>query len=251
MTALRGAVGFLTRLPVGNDGESWAAFRATPAAFPLVGYLVGVLVALPLVALVALVALPGPTVAAVTVAWLYVVTGITHLDGVADVGDAAVVHGDVDRRVEVLKDTTLGVGGTVALGIVLLAVGFGVLGLAALPLRAVVAVVLASEVGAKLSMAGVACLGTARHEGLGSAFTEGATPRNLAPAVAVALPAALLAWPTPLAAVALAGAVAGGGLVAWWASRLVGGVNGDVFGATNELARVAGLHVGVIAWTLS
>lgn len=248
LTALRGAVGFLTRLPVGHDGDAWTAFRATPAAFPIVGYLVGALVALPLVGALVL---PAPTVAAVTVAWLYAVVGITHLDGVADLGDAAVVHGDTERRVEVLKDTTLGVGGTVALAVVLLAVGLGVLALATLPLRLAVAVVVASEVGAKLSMAGVACLGTARHDGLGSAFTEEVATRELVPAIAVALPVALLAWPTALAAVALVGAVAGGALAAAWANRLVGGVNGDAFGASNELARVAGLHLGVIAWTLS
>ncbi|WP_255196561.1 adenosylcobinamide-GDP ribazoletransferase [Halorarius litoreus] len=248
LTALRGAVGFLTRIPVGHDGDAWEAFQRAPVAFPAVGYLVGGLAALPLLGVAVL---PASTVAAVAVVWLYTLTGITHLDGVADLGDAAVVHGDPGQRVEVLKDTVLGVGGTVALGVVLLAVALGFLGLAATPIRIAVAVVVASEVGAKLSMAGVACLGTARHEGLGSAFTTASGPRSLLPAVVVALPAGLLAWPSPVAAVALVGAVAGGALVSRWANGLVGGVNGDVFGAANELARLTGLHVGVVAWTLS
>ena len=29
----------------------------------------------------------------------------------------------------------------------------------------------------------------------------------------------------------------------------LGGVNGDVFGAVNELARIVALHAGVVAWT--
>jgi adenosylcobinamide-GDP ribazoletransferase len=37
----------------------------------------------------------------------------------------------------------------------------------------------------------------------------------------------------------------------WWADAALGGASGDVFGASNELARVAGLHAGVVAWTLS
>jgi len=36
-----------------------------------------------------------------------------------------------------------------------------------------------------------------------------------------------------------------------WARSRLGGVSGDVLGATNEIARVVGLHAGVIAWTLS
>ena len=41
------------------------------------------------------------------------------------------------------------------------------------------------------------------------------------------------------------------GLTLRWAQTNLGGVSGDVLGATNELARVAGLHAGVVAWTLS
>lgn len=248
LTALRGALGFLTRLPVGHGEDEWAAFRARPVAFPLAGYLVGALVAVPLVVAPWI---PAPSVAAAALAWLYLVTGVNHLDGVADLGDAIVVHGDVSRRRTVLTDLTVGVGGTGATAFVLVATGLAFLALAGTPARIALAVVVAAEAGAKLSMAGVACLGTAFHDGLGSGFTEASAPAGLLPAVLVALPAAALAWPSVAAGVALAGAIAGGGVVAWRASRALRGVNGDVFGAANELGRVAGLHAGVIAWTLS
>jgi adenosylcobinamide-GDP ribazoletransferase len=40
------------------------------------------------------------------------------------------------------------------------------------------------------------------------------------------------------------------GAVVWrWARPSLGGVNGDVLGATIELARVAALHAGVVVWT--
>ena len=38
-------------------------------------------------------------------------------------------------------------------------------------------------------------------------------------------------------------------VVVRWADGALGGVNGDVFGAVNELARVVALHAGVVAWT--
>lgn len=248
LTALRGALGFLSRLPVGRDERSWEAFRRSPAAFPLAGYVVGALVAVPL-ALPA----PAPTVAALFVVWVYFVTGVNHADGVADLGDAVVVHGDVADRRAAMTDTTVGVGAVLALGLVLLGTALAGLALAgvasaATPLAAL-GVVVAAEVGAKLGMAAVACLGTAAHEGLGSALTAHADPRSLVAPGLVALPAAAATWPHPAAGVALAAAVAGALCVRRWARDRLGGVSGDVFGASNELARVLGLHAGVIAWT--
>ena len=261
VAALRGAVGFLSRLPVGNTKDGWEAFRRTPAAMPAVGYALGALVALPVVAAaLSPVRVPAATVAVAFPAWLYLVTGITHLDGVADVGDAAVVHGDDDRRREVLKDSALGVGGTLALSLTVVALAAGataVAELARLSLVDAVLLVVVAEVGAKAATATLVCVGDAPHEGLGSALTEASGPRALGRVALVTAPAALLGWPVlrfgavaPSLAV-LAAAVVVAALAFAWARARLGGVSGDVLGATNELARVVGLHVGVIAWTLS
>nr|WP_272904716.1 adenosylcobinamide-GDP ribazoletransferase [Halobacterium sp. TGN-42-S1] len=248
MTALRGAVGFLTRLPVGHSEDAWTAFRASPWAFPLAGYVVGALLAVPFVFDGA--APPG-TIATAYVVAVLAVTGINHLDGVADAGDAAVVHGDRSERREVLKDTTVGVGAVAAVGVVLLGLALGALGVAGLPERTAVAVVVAAEVGTKAGMATVACLGVTPHDGLGAQFTERAANTDLSGVAAIALPAAVFSWPSPAAAGALVGAVVGGVAVFRWLTVLLGGTNGDVFGAVNEVGRVVGLHVGVVAWTLS
>jgi len=248
VAALRGAVGFLTRFPVGRDQRAWAAFQGTPAAFPLAGYLVGALVALPFVAAPVL---PAASVALAYVVAVYAVTGINHLDGVADLGDAAVVHGDAAARREVMRDTTVGVGALAAVGVVLLGLGLGALALAGAPFRAAAAVVVAAEVGAKAGMAAVACVGTATHEGLGSALTRNAAPGSFALPALVAAPAALLSWPALAPAAALGGALVATAAVVAWTRAALGGVSGDAFGAVNEAARLAGLHAGVIAWTLS
>ncbi|WP_137283783.1 adenosylcobinamide-GDP ribazoletransferase [Halorussus salinisoli] len=246
LTATKGALGFLTRIPTGRSEAAWTAFRETPAAFPLAGWVVGVLAALPLVA-AELRPIPDPTAAFGYLLALYAVTGINHADGVADLGDAAVVHGDPDDRRAVLKDTEVGVGAVLALGLVLAGLALAALALARLPPVAAVAVVVAAEVGAKVGMAALACLGDPAFEGLGSAFTDNAPTELAAPAL-VAAPIVLLGVP---AVAVLAGAVAVALALLSWAERNLGGVNGDVFGATNELARLAGLHVGVVAWTLS
>ncbi|WP_254536941.1 adenosylcobinamide-GDP ribazoletransferase [Halomarina litorea] len=247
--ALAGALGFLSRLPVGRSRDAWDAFGAAPVAFPLAGYLVGALVAVP-VSVGATLALPAPTLALLYLLALVLVTGVNHADGVADLGDAAVVHGDSEERRRVLKDTTVGVGAVLALGTVLVGLALAGLALAALPALTLAAVVVASEVGAKLSMAAIACLGEATHDGLGAAFTRRADPSLLLGPAVAALPACLLVLPSPAAGVAVVGGLAGGLAVLWWARRALGGVNGDVFGAANEVGRVCALHAGVVAWTL-
>ena len=245
LDAIRGAVGFLTRFPIGHDEIAWDAFRSRPAAFPLVGYLVGGLAALPL-----LVPVPSATAAFGFVVWLYVLTGINHLDGVADLGDATVVHGDRERRREVLADTTVGVGAVAAVALVFLGLATAGYTLAQLPARAL-ALVVVSEVGAKTAIALAACVGTATHDGLGAQFTAGLGPRDAIGPLVVAVPAVLLTWPRPAAALALLGTLAVVALLVPWARDALGGIDGDVMGATAELARLAGLHAGVIAWTLS
>jgi adenosylcobinamide-GDP ribazoletransferase len=264
LTATKGALGFLTRLPTGRTERAWTAFRETPAAFPLAGWMVGALAAVPLV-VAASAAVPAPTAAFGYLLALYAVTGINHADGVADLGDAAVVHGDPGDRRAVLKDTEVGVGAALALGLVLVGLGLAALSLAGLranPGGAVdlpgrpgimgvvppaVGIVVAAEVGAKFGMAALACLGEPAFEGLGSAFTDH-SPADLAAPVGVALPAVLFGVH---AVAALLGAVVASLALLRWARAHLGGVNGDVFGAANELARLAGLHAGVIAWTLS
>ncbi|MXR41882.1 adenosylcobinamide-GDP ribazoletransferase [Halobaculum sp. WSA2] len=260
VAAVAGALGFLSRVPVAHSDARWDAFRRTPAAIPTAGYPIGALLALPIAA-VALApggigaAVPTETVAVVFVAWLYALTGITHLDGVADLGDAAVVHGDADRRREVLKDSSLGVGGALALALVVLGLAAAaalVADLARFAPIAAVALVIGTEVAAKAATATLVCVGEAPHEGLGSALTAESGPRSLLGVGIVAAPVALVGWPAlaPGIAVLVAAALVAAAAL-WWARSRLGGVSGDVLGATNEIARVVGLHVGVIAWTLS
>ena len=248
IAAVRGALGFLTRFPVGHDEAAFDAFRSTPAAFPLVGYAVGLVLTLPFV-----VPLPTPTAAFALVVTVALVTGVNHADGLADLGDAAVVHGDPARRREVMSDTTVGVGALLALGVDFVGLTLAGLALAGVPLSVTVGLVVASEVGAKLAMALLVCRASASHEGFGSSFLDRADSGDLWLPVLVVLPAGVLAAVTATTVAALAtllSTVLVALAVQYWADAQLDGVGGDVFGAANELARIAALHAGVIAWTL-
>lgn len=239
VSALRAAIPFLTRLPIEPQDGDWDAFRRSPWAFPVVGYLVGIIAGT-----TAFAPMPTPAKAASYVVLIYLLTGVNHADGLADLGDAAAVHGADERRA-VLKDSMLGVGGALTLVVVVVGLAFtAASAFDATPLG-VVGLVVAAEVGAKLGMAVLACVGTPAHEGIGSEFTVN-TPRALIAPVVVCLPI-LLTGTTALA-------LLGGPVVALalrrWTRDWLGGINGDVFGATNELGRFAGLLLGVVAWTV-
>lgn len=245
LAALRGAVGFLTRVPVGHDEAGWEAFARTPATVPAVGYLVGGLGALAF-------GIPAPATitAFLYVLVLYTVTGINHADGVADLGDAAVVHGNPERRRAVLKDSDLGVGGTLALVGLVGGLVLGAVALAETPIWVAASVVVAAEVGARLGTATLVCIGTAPHEGLGSQLTGVNGSRSLVAPVLVTLPAVVLVRFPYVATAAVLGALAVAAGLYRWSNAALGGVNGDVLGAATELGRLAGVLVGVLAWTL-
>jgi adenosylcobinamide-GDP ribazoletransferase len=146
-----------------------------------------------------------------------------------------------------MKDSQVGVGGTAAVVLSLVGLALAGLGLAELPLRTAVGLVVAAEVSAKLSMAGLAAVGTAAHEGLGSQVIEGPPRRVLAPAI-VSLPVLVLTWPSPAAAVGLLVGLLAAWLLARWVQGWLGGLGGDALGAANELARLAALHAGIVVW---
>ncbi len=106
----------LTRLPMPVLRDGGASAQAA-GWFPLVGLVVGVLVALPLIFV------PDPRLAALLalIVWVWV-TGGLHLDGLSDLVDAlGAAHQDRERFLAVLADPHVGSFGVMALVLQLLA----------------------------------------------------------------------------------------------------------------------------------
>ena len=245
---LRGAIGFLTRLPVGDNEADWDAFCRRAYTLPAVGALVG-----GLAGSVFFLPVQPPTLVAAYLVALSLLTGATHADGVVSLGDALAAHGDAERKRAVLTDSATGGGGALLLGLTLLVVALGALSFAGIGPWLALRLVVAAEVGAKLGLALVACYGRPAHEGLGAQFVGKLTHRSFAPAIAVSLPAIAVA-PTGLAPALIATVATGpavGVVVLTWGHRTLGGVSGDLLGATNEIGRAIALHVGVSVWILT
>lgn len=108
---------FLTRLPFPDCRFDRADLGRSVVYYPLVGLLIGVLLAAAGWMLSAWPEAVGATLVLILWIWL---TGILHLDGLADSADALIGGlGSRERSLEIMKDSAIGTAGVVALIMVL------------------------------------------------------------------------------------------------------------------------------------
>ncbi|MFC5365806.1 hypothetical protein [Salinirubrum litoreum] len=261
LTALRGAVGALTRFSAGMDDE-WSAVRTTPVVLPVVGAVIGLLAGVTL-----LVPAPLATPPALYLGTLYLLTGTRSLRGLASLATSAT---DETARENAEAGTGLV---TVVLVVVALALGAfslvgtgggGLGGLAGASIT--LSLVVASEVAATAGMATLLARGLGTSEDSdGGQTDEAATERGGEADATALLPVAVVL----LSCVAVVPAVARPAVVATLVAGIlvalaVGGSTPGraavpraerttatpALGAARELGRVVAVHVGVVVWTL-
>jgi adenosylcobinamide-GDP ribazoletransferase len=225
------ALGLLTILPVRTRFEP-AGLGAAAPWFPLVGALVGAGAAGVVLAFDGVI---GGTVASIlAVVWLIVATGALHVDGLADCADALGVRGGWERRLAVMRESTIGVFGTLAVVLYALLLAAAIV---ALPEDDVLpTLVAAGALGRWGAVVHAAFAPPARPEGLGAAFSVGTVALVVATVIAFGLAIGLGGLDglvATAAAVVVAGAVTAG------AVRGLGGRTGDTLGATIVLAELA------------
>jgi adenosylcobinamide-GDP ribazoletransferase len=241
LRALAAAVTLLTRLPLGKwvqvDEDDIARSLAW---LPLVGAGIGGGVALGARLLEGRLD-TWPAAALLVAAWA-LATGAIHLDGLADCADAL---GGRDRaqRLAIMQEPQLGSFGALALVlVVVLKIGL----VAAVLVRGHNLWLIAIPVVARAASAAVGvALPYARDDGTGAALVRGGRVDRLAVAIATAVVVAL-ACARLRGVIALAAAALVALSVARLAQRRIGGVTGDVLGATIELAECAAL-IGLVA----
>ena len=226
MRTLLSLLQFTTILPLGK-AQDLELFARRSWLYPLAGYVIGALVALPVFFIADRI-----IAAAVAIALLLLITGAHHFDGLLDLGDGLMAHGDREKRVRALTDRNVGAGG-IAAGISVTLLLFA--GLQAVP--SLVFALIIGEVCAKYSMAFLTTYGKPFREGIHSYLQQFSQPYFPALSVLLCLPLFLI----PLPPVKILGA-----LLAMFvcpivllavSGRLFGGVNGDVVGASNEITR--------------
>jgi adenosylcobinamide-GDP ribazoletransferase len=257
MKQLKLALSFLTVIPVRITAALQPGDLGRSAAwFPLVGLLIGALLAFAFLGLVW--PFPAPLAAVLVVALWAGLTGGLHLDGLADCCDGLLASVTPERRLEIMKDPRLGTFGGAGLILLLLVKAGAVAAIAQAglpPLPAWVPLAVAPLAAAALLTAPlllapvlgrwliliVARQPMARPGGLGAEFALGLTRRAFLSAAALPLALSLAGGPRGILAAALAHLVALG--VIRLARARLGGVTGDVLGLTVELSEAAVLLV--------
>lgn len=233
---VRTAVGFLTRIPVGSIEPFDSSLRRSGGYFPLVGAVVGgVGVAVWWVGANAV----GQLAAAVlSVLATVIVTGAFHEDGLADTVDGLWGGATPERRLDIMRDSRLGTYGSIAIvGDVLLRVAI-VAPLAADDIVSVAKILVAGHVVARAApLALVATTPHARADGQGSHLIP---PTRAGWAVAAVTVLGTTMWAAgPWFPVLMAAATAVTLAIRRAGVRRIGGVTGDVLGASVALSNLA------------
>ena len=183
--------------------------------------------------------------AVMTLAFLLVLTGLQHFDGLVDLGNAIGLGNVKERRAAAHAWTVSYKGAFLAIFMEFLAV----LGLFFIKAESAFGAIIAAEVAAKLGMVTITWFGKPTHTGLGSIFLETAKQKRNIVAYFLAV---LIVYPllglTGVWVVLIG--VLFGVLMERGAKSVFGGVSGDVIGATNEIVRAVTLVFMVGVWML-
>jgi len=231
---VRIAVQFLTRIPVGTPAYREGDLRAATGAFPLVGLFVAAIVIG--VRWLAGLALPDVAATVLAIAAGALATGAFHEDGLADTFDGLWGGATAEDRLAIMRDSRLGTYGTFAL-VVAFALRLALL--APLELGAFAAAV---AVGAVLGRASSLPLLRWMPAATGSSAALAGAPTNASLVVAAVTVAVTLAVATgswgwlPLVVAAIVTRVCAGVI-----RTKLGGITGDVLGATNQLVELGAI----------
>ena len=239
LLAAKIAIAFLTILPVRLPAELPAdGLRRSAGFFPLAGWLIGGFLAggawlvvwanlPPLVSAVLLVALG---------AWL---TRGLHLDGLADLLDGLGGGQTPERRLAIMKDSAIGAFGVIGLVVLLVLKVACLASLMANGDQQLFFALLAAPVAARWAMATLACgVQSPGASGTGHAFVGKVGLGELALGTLLLTP--LIWWNWSAGLIILGDAMVPAFWLRFKASRALGGVTGDVLGASCELGEVCG-----------
>ncbi|GAB4543574.1 MAG: adenosylcobinamide-GDP ribazoletransferase [Thermodesulfovibrionia bacterium] len=245
---------FLTIIPFRDVGVcTEKELGSATTFFPLIGLIEGILFAIASIPLLRL--LPSEIATAFIVLLIVVMNGGLHLDGLADTFDAIASRGNKDKKLAIMKDSSIGPIGVVSIVIAIL---FNYLMLNAIlnareDIHAITLIIMPLATRWAMVCA-IYYSRPAKNEGLGRLFIEHTGNREFITATAMTIGFVLLvsaltshinhflffcviAFPI-LYIVSI--------IAVWSLNRQFNGLTGDSFGAINEIQRVIFLLITVI-----
>ena len=246
---------FLTIVPVKDMGEvSPEEMGSTTSVFPVIGFGEGVLLAF--FASIFMKVFPAELTSALLVLIQVIMNGGLHIDGLSDTFDAVASGGDREKKLLIMKDSSVGPMGVISIVMVLL---LKYTLLSALffhaPPAAYFATVASMPILSRWAMVTAAFHGrSARKDGLGQLFIEHTEVTQLAIATAAAviltglLCSIIMQFSLYVFYLMFAMPVLYGFsfLSVLFFNRVFGGMTGDSFGALNEITVLIFLMTAII-----
>ena len=272
LRVFRGLMAFLTAIPFKMD-ESFLDISARYMfLFPVIGAIIGFLVGLYarftnnvlffLFGYINTIVFSGSNevlfefvakglASAMTVAFILVIIGLQHTDGLVDVGNALGIRkASLKEKMDIAHVWTVTRTGAF---FAILVSFFTLLLIFLTNTDVVIQSLIVAEVSAKLAMVTTAWQGTSppqsleEKRGKGRSFIDFMIKNNRLYAISLTISLAVSIALLGLSGVlAVASGMLVGGFMIIVGKQVFGGVNGDIFGATNEIARMVALFVLVI-----
>ncbi len=244
-------ISFLTQIPIRKEVKL-EEVAAKTYLFPFAAVLIGLLVS---VVAFASFRFFVPVIASLlTLLAIYLISGLIHLDGVADFFDGIMARGNRSEKRKAMKDVKIGIAGLFAVIFVLLVSLFAIETVCATTFNCdlysfytFASVFIIAEVSAKISMNTCMIVGKGFEGvgGMGTLFIRSSTGSRYVVALLssafIALICTIFTDPFRFF-IAFTGIVVAF-VVVWIAKKKFGAVSGDVIGASNELARCVTLLI--------
>jgi adenosylcobinamide-GDP ribazoletransferase len=207
--------------------------------FPLCGGIIGIIVGL--ISLLSSTFMPQYITGFIVLVAFIIITGVHHIDGLADFADGLMIKGDRESKRKAMSDPIVGSAGATALIINFIGLFIALLNFDS-SLKLFYAII-GSEIIAKYVMVVQASLGDSAWSGISSSFTIEMKKINKI-VISAAISTLLVFVITGMMGLLTLGIVIIIGLIVYIISyKNFGGVSGDVFGASNEISRLSSLLI--------
>jgi adenosylcobinamide-GDP ribazoletransferase len=235
------ALSFLTVMPVKlkKDADS-RIFGKSIAYFPLVGLIIGIVLAVIWYLLVFKVRMGKNAASIVIIITLVALTRMLHLDGLADMFDGLFGGKDSEHSLTIMKDSRVGSFGVVSVSCALLAKYAFLSSLeGSASTSTIILFPLVSRFVASLT---IITQPYAREDGLATLFSDGRKPAELIiPTIFTAVTAFVLLGINGIAALLVTCIIAI--IILMWVKAKIGGITGDIIGGMIEISEIVFLFI--------
>lgn len=240
INSILGLISFSTILPLNIHTTIKEMARFT-WIWPMIGALIGIIVGTFGFLMFDIIHLPALVAAALIYSFSIWFTGFHHLDGLIDFGDAMMVHGSPEKKIDVMRDKRIGTGG-IAYIIMVALITFTAIGSA--PAALIFYLLIISEMAAKMGIVTCATFSKPFPNGTGKYFIEAMNKKILLISFILTSSVGFLVFNTT-GVIGITIGLVSGVFIALIAEKNFKWATGDVLGTSNEVAKMFALLIMV------